>query len=157
MKKELRLIPQSIHYARAVKKKKNKRIISSIISMAICSLLHEMFNPRTLFCFVFKKKDKNSQRYSLNNQDKTKTVLVFFFSPAGEGKQWRKWKNSFKCHSHIRLIWKKLNPAEYTYSHPWSTKFQLRSLIEILQENSLPSVATEGLISILDVLFSAKA
>ena len=77
MKKELRLIPQSIHYARAVKKKKNKRIISSIISMAICSLLHEMFNPRTLFCFVFKKKDKNSQRYSLNNQDKTKTVLVF--------------------------------------------------------------------------------
>lgn len=50
--------------------------------MAICSLLHEMFNPRTLFCFVFKKKDKNSQRYSLNNQDKTKTVLFFCFALA---------------------------------------------------------------------------
>ena len=49
--------------------------------MAVCSLLHEMFNPRTLFCFVlfcfvFKKKDKNSQRYSLNTQDKTKTVFL---------------------------------------------------------------------------------
>ena len=78
-KTELRLIPQPIHYARAVKKKKNKCIISSIISMEICSLLHEIFNPRTLFCFVFKKKDKNSQRHSLNNQDKTKSFVFFGF------------------------------------------------------------------------------
>ena len=45
-------------------------------SQCLVQVLLHLLEQR--FCFVFKKKDKNSQRYSLNNQDKTKTVLVFF-------------------------------------------------------------------------------
>lgn len=71
-----------------MKKEKEPYIISSIIFTAIFNFFHEMFNPRTvlfvLFCFVFKKKDENSERYSLSNQDETKTGFFlsasFFFS-----------------------------------------------------------------------------